>query len=277
MPVKIVTDSTSDIPPKVADALGITVVPLYVNFSGQSYQDGVDLDADQFYHKLVTSRALPTTSTPSPDAFSQVYERLSQDGSDVLSLHISSKLSATCNVATLGKDKLDCRRIQVVDSGQASMALGLQAIAAARAARAGASIAEVSSLVKNLETRTRLFGLLDTLEYLHKGGRIGKAQAFLGSVLQFKPLLTVREGEVVPLERVRTRGKAIQRLRDLVRSIAKIESMAILHSTASNEAETLFQALSGLVPPDSLYRARFGPVLGTYVGPGAVGVALTQA
>lgn len=276
MSVKIVTDSTSDIPAQVATALGITVIPLYVNFSGQSYQDGVDLTADQFYEKLVAASALPTTSTPSPDAFTQIYERLSQEGSDVISIHVSSKLSATYNVATLGKNKLPGCRVEIVDSGQVSMALGLQVIAAAKAAKAGASAQEIRSLLKSVSERSRLFGLLDTLEYLQKGGRIGKAQAFLGTLLQFKPLLGVRDGEVVPLERLRTTGKAVRRLQDLV-SGAKVESIAVLHSTATKEAEVLAQALAGQVSPDNMYQARFGPVLGTYVGPRALGVALIEA
>lgn len=276
MAVKIVTDSTSDIPQRVAADLGITVIPLYVNFSGQSFQDGVDLNADQFYEKLVAASALPTTSTPSPDAFTQIYERLSQDSSEVLSIHVSSKLSATYNVATLGKNKLPGCRVEIIDSGQVSMALGLQVIAAAKAARAGASAQEIRSLLKSVSERSRLFGLLDTLEYLQKGGRIGKAQAFLGTLLQFKPLLGVRDGEVVPLERLRTTGKAVRRLQDLV-SGAKVESLAVLHSTATKEAEVLAQALANQVSPDNMYQARFGPVLGAYVGPRALGVALIEA
>ncbi len=277
MAVKIVTDSTSDIPQRVAADLGITVIPLYVNFSGQSFQDGVDLNADQFYEKLVAASALPTTSTPSPDAFTQVYERLTQDGSDVISIHVSSKLSATYNVATLGKNKLPGCRVEIIDSGQVSMALGLQVIAAAKAARAGASAQEIRSLLKSVSERSRLFGLLDTLEYLQKGGRIGKAQAFLGTLLQFKPLLGVRDGEVVPLERLRTTGKAVRRLQDLACSGAKVESLAVLHSTATKEAEVLAQALANQVSPDNMYQARFGPVLGAYVGPRALGVALIEA
>lgn len=276
MAVKIVTDSTSDIPPQVATALGITVIPLYVNFSGHSYQDGVDLNADQFYEKLVAASALPTTSTPSPDAFTQIYERLTQDGSEVISIHVSSKLSATHNVATLGKNKLPGRRVEIVDSGQVSMALGLQVIAAAKAVKAGASAEDVRALLKSAGGRSRLFGLLDTLEYLQKGGRIGKAQAFLGTLLQFKPLLSVRDGEVVPLERLRTRGKAVRRLEELV-CTTKIESLAILYSTATKEAELLAKALADKAPPDDTYQARFGPVLGTYVGPRALGAAIIEA
>ena len=275
MSVKIVTDSTSDLPVEVAQELGITVVPLYVHFGEEVFRDGVDLATDEFYRRLVTSPALPTTSAPSPGTFSEVYSRLAKEGQAIFSIHISSKLSATWGVARLGSEGLDCP-IQIVDSQSTSMGCGLLAIVAAKAVRDGASLEEVSTLVEQTIPRAHLFGLLDTLEYLHKGGRIGKAQAFLGTMLKVKPVLTVRDGEVLPLERVRSRAKAIDRMCQIIEGFGPFSEIAILHNTTPEEAEALAQRLEPLFPRERMYSAKFGPVMGTYVGPGTLGVALIQ-
>ena len=274
--VKIVTDSTSDLPQKVAQDLGITVVPLYVHFGEEVYQDGVDLATDDFYRKLLSSPTLPKTSAPSPAAFHEVYSRLAQEGEAIFSIHISPNLSATCGAARLGSEGLECP-ISIVDSQSASMACGLLAIMAAKAASEGATLEEVDKLVGEAIPRTLLFGLLDTLEYLHKGGRIGKASAFLGTMLKVKPILLVRGGEALPVERVRSRPKAIDRLCEMIQEFGTILEMAVLYNTTPEEAETLAQRLSPAFPPERMYRAKFGPVMGTYVGPGSLGIALTRA
>ncbi|HEX76862.1 MAG TPA: DegV family protein [Dehalococcoidia bacterium] len=274
--VKIVTDSTSDLPAQLAQELGITVVPLHVHFGEEVYRDGIDMTTDDFYRRLTTSPTLPKTSAPSPGAFHEVYTQLAREGEAIFSIHISSNLSATYEAARLGSGGLDCP-ISIVDSQSASMGCGLLAIMAAKAAGEGASLEEVVELVGKAIPRTLLFGLLDTLEYLHKGGRIGKAQAFLGTMLKVKPMLAVRGGEVLPVERVRSRPKAIDRLCEMIQGFGSISEMAVLHNTTPEEAETLAQRLSPTFPQERMYRAKFGPVMGTYVGPGSLGVALVGA
>ncbi len=277
MSVKVVTDSTADLPAEVARELDITVVPLYVHFGSQVFRDGVDLSAEEFYRKLLQGPTLPTTSAPSPGIFQEVYEKLSSATEEIISLHVSSKLSATHQSALLAKEQGKLKgRVEVVDSQTVSMGLGLLAILAAKAARGGAKLDEILALVRQAIPRTHFFGLLDTLEYLQKGGRIGKAQAFLGTLLSVKPILSVREGEVHPVERVRTRSKALERLFELTRDLCPAEEMAVFHSTAPQEADALSKRLKTLYGGKEPYRSRFGPVLGTYVGPGALGVAIIQ-
>jgi len=277
MTVKVVTDSTSDIPVKVAQELGITVVPLYVHFGNEIYQDGVDLSADEFYHKLVTESKLPKTSTPSSGVFTETYERLAAETDEIVSIHISTKLSATYNSALVGKGgmKVACR-VEVIDSFSASIGLGLIVITAAKAALAGANLDQIKAMVTQTIPRTHYFGMVDTLEYLYKGGRIGKAQAFLGSVLNVKPLLVVRDGEVYPLERVRGRSKALARICELAKKFHQIKEMAIAHATTPDELEVLAERLAPLFPHGQIYKSRCGATIGTYLGPGCLTVAVIE-
>ncbi len=277
MAVKVVTDSTSDIPAEVARELEIAVVPLYLHFGNEVYQDGVDLSADEFFHKLVTAPELPKTSAPSAGAFMETYERLATETNEIISIHISTKLSATYNAASLGKRGMEAPcRVEVVDSLSASIGLGLLAITAAKAALAGANLGEITATISQAIPRTYYFGMLDTLEYLYKGGRIGKAQAFLGSMLNVKPLLTLRDGEAYPLERVRGRPKALAKLCELVEKFHHVKEMAIAHTTTSEELEALAIRLSSLFPADQTYKSRCGATMGTYLGPGALTVAVIE-
>jgi DegV family protein with EDD domain len=276
MTVRVVTDSTADLPAKVIQEWGITVIPLCVNFGTEVYRDGADLQPDEFYRKLVSSSILPTTSVPPPGIFTEVYEKLSRDGAEVVSIHISSKLSGTYDCARLAAKELGNKRVEIIDSLAVSMGLGLLIIAAARVAQTGASLEEVTALVRRAMKRCYLVGLLDTLEYLQKGGRIGRAQSFLGQVLNIKPLLTVRDGEVHPLERVRTRRHALNRLCQLALAHQPFEEVAILHSAAPQEAELVAEQLAPAFPRERMQLAQFGPVLGTHIGPGAVGIAVLQ-
>lgn len=277
MALRVVTDSTADLPPKVAEELGIVVVPLAVNFGNEYYLDGVDLSADEFYHKLQRSPTLPTTSQPSPGAFAQTYDRLAAETSEILSIHISAKLSGTYASAIAGRDLAGAGAdIEVIDSLQASMGLGLLAIMAAKAANNGASLDAVVEMVERAMPRTQFFGAVDTLEYLQKGGRIGKAQFWLGTLLNVKPLIACRDGETHPLERVRSRKRALERLVELALEHKSIQDMAVMHSTTPADAELIGERLSAAFPEERIYRARFGPVIGTYLGPGAVGVALRE-
>ena len=273
MKIKVVTDSTSDLPAEVVRDLGITVVPAQIQFGDKVYHDGVDLSTDEFYRKLQINSVLPRTSAPSPGTFKEVYSRLAQQADGIVSIHVSAKMSATYDAARLGSVDLKCP-ISIVDSETASMACGLLVIIAARAARDGASLSEIEALVQAAVPRTVTYGVFGTLEYLYKGGRIGRAQAFLGSMLKLNPILAIRAGEVVPIARVRTRTKAIGRLCEILRASGIPLEMSVMNTTDPEEAEALAQRLSPIFPPQRMYRARIGPAVGTYVGPGAVGVSV---
>ena len=277
MAVKVVTDSTSDIPTQVAQELGITVVPLYIHFGDEVHRDGVDISAAEFYDRLVKEPRLPKTSAPSSGTFTETYQNLATQTDEVISIHISSKLSATYNSALVGKEGMeaDCR-VEVVDSLSASMGLGLVVIAAAKAALAGADLDQVIAIVARDIPHTHYFGMVDTLEYLHKGGRIGKAQALLGSVLNVKPLIEVRDGEVYPLERARGQAKALARLCEQVQKFPRVKEMAIAHTTTPEDLDRLSARLVTSFPKDRIYRSQCGATIGTYVGPGTLTVGLIE-
>jgi DegV family protein with EDD domain len=273
MKTKIVTDSTSDLPAEVVRELGITVVPALVQFGDRVYRDGVDLSTEEFYRKLQINSVLPRTSAPSPGTFREIYSQLAQEAEAIVSIHVSAKMSVTCDAARVGSTDLKCP-ISIIDSQTASMACGLLVILAARAAREGASFSDIDALVRAAVPRTVTFGVFGTLEYLYKGGRIGRAQAFLGSMLKLNPILAIRAGEILPIARVRTRPKAIERLCEILRDSGVPQEMSVMSTTEPEEAEALAQRLSALFPPERMYRASIGPSMGTYVGPGAVGVSV---
>ena len=277
MTVKVVTDSTSDIPAEVAKELGIRVVPLYVHFGNETYQDGINLSADEFYHKLTTEPKLPKTSTPPAGIFTETYEKLAAETDEIISIHISSKLSSTYNSAMLGKRdmKVNCR-VEVIDSLSATIGLGLIVITSAKAALAGANLDEITAMLTQTIPRTHCFGMVNTLEYLYKGGRIGKAQELLGSMLNVKPLVFIRDGEVCPLERVRGHRKALTRLCELAGKFHHIKEMAIAHATTPEELEVLAMRLAPSFPQNQLYKSRCGATIGTYLGPGCLAVAVVE-
>lgn len=276
MAIKIVTDSTADLPEQVAQKMDITVVPLNVHFGEESFQDGVDLDSDGFFHRLTTEARLPTTSQPSVGAFLQVYRGLLEAGDEVVSIHVSDKLSGTLNSALQAQEQLNAgSRLAVVDSMQVGIALGVMATAIAQAVQEGASFKETVGVAPHISEQVRVFLLLETLEYLKRGGRIGKAQAFLGSLLHVRPILTVRDGEVHPLERVRARQRGLERLYQLVEECGSLKQLWICHGTTPDDALALGERMQPLLGGDAkAIQARFGPVLGTHVGPGAIGVAV---
>ena len=273
MRTKIVTDSTADLPPPVIRELDITVVPALIQFGDKVYRDSVDLSSDEFYRKLQTNSFLPKTSPASPGTFGEVYTRLGQEADGIVSIHVSAKMSATYAAAKMGSEQLKCP-ISIIDSQTASMACGLLVIIAARAARDGASLSEIEALVRAAVPRTVTYGVFGTLEYLYKGGRIGRAQAFLGGILKLNPILAIRGGEILPIARVRTRPKAIERLCEILRESGVPQEMSVMSTTEPDEVEALAQRLSPIFPPERIYRARIGPAMGTYVGPGAVGVSV---
>ena len=241
-----------------------------------------DLSADEFYRKLIASDKLPTTSQPSAGAFGEAYKDVAKDTDEILSIHISGKLSQTYNSARLAASVMEgsCN-IQVMDSLQVSMGLGCIVMTVARAARDGASMDDLQQLVSKMMPETRTLALLETLEYLAKGGRIGKVQAYLGNSLRplaiFKviPIVEVRDGEAHPLARVRTRRKGLDRLLTEANSASGITMAGVAYSTSRQEAESVLERLRPLVSSGNLVLSRFGPVLGTHLGPGALGLGFT--
>ena len=278
MAVRIVTDSTCDMPPALAEELGIVVVPANVVINDETYRDGVDIMPDEFYRHLLSDSRLPTTSQPSVGTFQAAYQEVLDQGDEIVSVHVSSKLSGTVNSAEQAKGSLgDSAPIEIIDSQGASIALTLMLVGAAEAARQAGSREEVTARVRQDIGRTSAVFALDTLEYLQKGGRVGKAQAFVGSLLSVKPILTLVDGEVHPLERPRNHQRAMRRLAEMTREKAPAARLGVIYSTDEQWAAELRTSLSDLLPEDQIITARFGPALGTYVGPRAVGVALTAA
>ena len=280
MSIRIVTDSSSDLAPDLAERWNITILPCYVIFDDQIYRDGADISSDDFYLRLAASPRLPTTAQPSVADFQSVYNDLLDQGHEIVSIHISGKLSGTLNSAHQARAALGdeaAARIVVVDSQLASICLGLVVLAAARRAVDADSHQQLAEQVRLDIPLARCYFMVDTLEYLRRGGRIGKAQAFIGSVLNVKPILTIRDGEAHPVERPRNRERALRRLVELTRERSPHQQLAVIHSTEPEQAEHLVAYLSDLLPPDQVVAARFGPTLGTYLGPRALGVAMTRA
>ena len=276
MAIRIVTDSTSDLPPALAEQLGVTVVPINVVIDDVNYRDGIDLTPDEFYQRLVAGPRLPTTSQPSVGTFQAAYQEMLGQGDEIVSIHISGKLSGTVNSAEQAKASLgDSVPIEIIDSNGASIVLTLIVMGAVESARQSSSYQEVAEQVRRDLYRTSAVFALDTLEYLQKGGRIGKAQAFVGSLLSVKPILTLVDGEVHPLERPRNHQRAMRRLIELTREKGQPVRLGVIYSTEQEWATEIRSSLSDLLPEEQIVTARFGPALGTYVGPRAVGVALT--
>lgn len=274
MAVKIVTDSTADLPAELARELGITVVPLNVHFGHETFLDGVDLDADRFFQRLATEPNLPTTSAPSIGAFLEVYRGLVEAGHQVVSIHIAQALSGTMNSALQAREQLGNVPLEVVDSYQASLGLGLVVTAAARAVKEGASYEETLQVARGAAGHVQVFALLDTLEYLQKGGRIGRVRGFIGSLLRVRPLITVREGTVESVISVRSRAQGLQYMVTIAEERAPLQQAAVIHSTTPEEVEELLERVRPHVSGSAVIRGRFGPVLGTHLGPGAIGIAL---
>jgi len=275
MPVKVVTDSISDIPEQVARELGITVVPLHIHFGDEVYLDGVDMNSGQFYERLSRNKVLPTTSAPSVQTFADTYDSLAEESDEVLVITISSRLSATCEVALQAAEQMKRKcRLNVIDSQVAIMAEGLLVIAAAKAARSGASLEEVVELTRHNISRVQLRMAFDTLEYLQRGGRIGKAQALLGSLLKVNPIIGIKDGEVFPFGKERSRAKALDYLYDFAMSYSHIEELAVEDATTPDEAGELIGRLDGRFPRELIYCAKVSPVIGANVGPRVLGVAV---
>jgi len=258
--------------------LGITVVPLYVNLGGVTYRDNIDLTTEDFYQKLGQSDTLPTTSSPSPGGFAEVYDRLATETDEILTITISSKLSASYKTAVAGKEiRKSNARVEIIDSLSAIAGLGLIVISAAKAAQAGQSLDEVINVTRSSMQRVEFRIAFDTLEYLKRGGRIGAAQAFLGSMLKVNPILTIKDGVIEGVARPRSRTKAMDFLYDFVASYAHIEEMAIEDANTPGDVETLLDRLSSIFPRERIYRMKVSPVIGTHVGPRVLGLGVLPA
>jgi DegV family protein with EDD domain len=277
MTVKIVTDSTADLPQGLVDELDITVVPLKVHFGEEEYLDWIELDSDTFFGKLKASDVMPRTSQPSPSDFEAVYKRVGEDNDAIISLHISAQLSGTYQSATIAKSMLENMDIEVVNSKVTSMALGIVVVEAARAAKEGKTKEEILAQVYDQLNRVKVFFGVDTLEYLQKNGRIGKASALLGGLLSVKPLLTLTEGVVSPKEKVRGKAKLMERIVSIVGEEfgEDVKGKAvILHGNVLDEALKLKEKIEAKYDFSELIIASIGAVIGTHTGPGVLGVAV---
>jgi DegV family protein with EDD domain len=280
MTVRLVTDSTADIPQEQAQADGITVVPLTVFFGNEAYLDGVELDNASFYRKLQASKELPRTSQPPPAAFQEAYIRLINEGAEaILSVHLSSKLSGTYQSACTARDTLpDTVKkipIEIIDSRNISIAMSRSIMLAAQDTKEELSLPEIKARILDELARTRILCVLDTLEYVKRGGRIGGARAFLGNMLSVKPIISLKDGEVIPVEQPRTRNKAYARVAELVREMGKIEHVSIAESSegfADQLAQVIKTVYSGDLP---MYK--LGAALGTHTGPGTAAIAVVIA
>jgi DegV family protein with EDD domain len=275
--VAIVTDSTADIPASLAKSRGITVVPLTLNFEGRSLLDGVEIRPSEFYRRLPNATTHPTTSQPSPALFAAAYTQALETHDEVVSVHISEKLSGTYASAMQGAEMTDPKRVRVVDSQLVSMSLGLLTLAAQTIAAGGADAHTVVSRVEGMREQVRTYFSVATLEFLRRGGRIGRASALLGSVLQVKPVLCIRDGLVTPLERVRTFERALNRIVELTREVDRGKGLCVIvgHADAETDAERVARELEAVA--DTLMIQPLGPVVGAHAGPGVVGVGCYPA
>lgn len=274
--VAIIIDSTANLPQELVDKYGIHVVPQIVNWDGQSLLDGIDLHAEDFYKKLPTSKSNPTTSQPSAGEFLEHFQKVAATADSIVGIFISEFLSGTLSSARTAKEMMGDYPLEIVDSRSASMGLGLIGLAAARAAAAGKDYQEVAAIARALVPKVRVMFVVDTLEYLHRGGRIGGAKRLIGSVLSVKPLLHLEDGKIEPLASVRTKKKALQHMFDVAAQELSGKSgvhSAVLHAVALPEAEQLAAQLQEKINPVELVLGELSPVIGTHVGPGTLGIA----
>jgi len=274
MSIAIVTDSTCDLPQDVIQELNITVIPLFINIGNKGYLDGVELTRKDFYTNLPNYLTHPTTGTPGTDIFMKTYHSLSMRGfTEILSVHISETLSATVNVARAAAREFTRIPVTVLDARQLSLGTGIQVEAAARLAALGKSMQEILSALEDLMSRTFVAARLDTLDYLRRSGRMNAIIAGLGSLLQLKPILTMKNGRAES-ERVRTTARAESRLVEMLQQHQPIERFALLHTNVPEKAEEFFRRVSHLIPSGKSYSVDITPVIGAHIGPGAVGYAI---
>ena len=275
--VRIVTDSTADLSPDVIESLGITVLPLIIQLGTTNLRDGIDITARDFSARITRAAEPPTTLPPTLRQFEETFAELTKGGGEVIAIHVSSKLSQTYRNATRAAAPLLGRsKIVVIDSQLITVGLGMLVTAAAQSAAEGGSLDEVVKLVRGMIPRIYIGFFVETLDFLERGGRIGKAQALLGTMLNIKPLLILEEGEIVALEKVRTRGKAIEKLVEFISEFTRIERMVILHSTTPEDVDLLIEQINLVLPNMNIKIDQYGPVTASHLGPNALGVVVYE-
>ncbi len=274
--VAIVCDSTANIPQPLVDELELTIAPLVLIWDNQIYQDGVDIHPGEFYSRLANSKSMPSTSQVTPETYKKICKKLLAEGKEILVLTISSGLSGTMDSAIQAKAEFPGKPIELVDSLSTSMALGFPALLAARAAKKGASLQECKQIAEKACTGTGVFFVVDTLDFLHRGGRIGGAAALVGNAFNLKPILTVTGGKIDSAAKVRTQKKAIEKMMDMVAdrlATAKSCRLSVLHANAPTQGDEIMSALIQRFHPVETVFSEVSPVIGTHTGPGTVGVA----
>lgn len=278
MTIRVVTDSTCDLPQSLVEECGITVIPLYVNFGAASYLDGVELSRREFYEMLPRAEAFPTTAVPGLAVFTQTYEQLAAQGAtEIVSIHIASSLSATCDVARKAAEQTKSIPVTVFDPGQVTLGTGLAALAAADAARGGKTVPEIVAELEDMAARTHSYAALDTTEFLRRSGRLSAIQYGLSTILSIKPLIMMHNG-VLSSERVRTGQGCLDRMVELVRGLGPLERLALVHTNAPEKAQRLYEKTRDLFPTDEApLSADVTPIIGAHVGPNAVGMVAVAA
>jgi DegV family protein with EDD domain len=278
MAIRIVTDSTCDLPEDLAQRHGITTIPLYVNFGTRSYLDGIELSRREFYEMLPDSDTFPTTAVPGSTAFTTAYEELAAQGAtEIISIHIAATLSATCDVARKAAEETKSIPVTVFDPGQGTLGTGLVVLAAVEAAAEGKSVPDIVSLLEDMAARTHSYAALDTVEFLRRSGRLTSIQYGLSTILDIKPLIMMHSGELGS-ERVRTGQGCLDRMIELVKDLGPLEQLALVHTNAPKKAETLYQGARDLFSKDEApLSVEVTPIIGAHVGPNAVGMVAVAA
>lgn len=276
--IGIAADSVCDLPADLADSLNVRVIPTYVNIGSASIpDDGASLDREQFYRELPTMQTLPTTAAPSPGDAEAFYRGMLDDGAEhILSIHVPEKLSGTLNAMRLGAEAVGAERVTLVDSLQLTFGIGFQVWAAAELAAQGAALDAILDAIERVRLRTRVYAIIDTMEYLRRSGRVNALVASVGGLLKIKPIVLVADGEVTSIARLRTWSRAEQRLQDLTRDQQPLERLALLHIANRPGADKFLAGIRDLAPSDTLV-IETTPTLGTHIGLGAIGVATLNA
>jgi DegV family protein with EDD domain len=277
MSVGVVTDSTADLTPAWLERFGVAMVPLVINWDGKTFRDKIDLSTGEFYRRLRTTKALPKTGAPSLAAFEAAFREQLKQHDAVISINLAARLSGTYAVARKAAESVDPQRISVIDSGTVSIGISWLAELTATLGRQGLAPAEIVEQVNQTKGRVRILALLETLEFLQRGGRIGRAAAFAGTLLSVKPILSVRDGDVAPVERVRTMNGALRRMVELVVANGPLERLGVIDGDAAANAAQVAGQLAARYPELTVERGELGPVVGTHSGPGVVGVGMLLA
>jgi DegV family protein with EDD domain len=277
--VAIVTDSTADLPAELRERLGISMIPLNIHIGSESFRDQIDLSTDEFMRRLAETDDMPSTSQPSSGLFEQTFRTLATDHDEIVCILISSRLSGTVQSAQIAAESVrDTIRVDVVDSLNATLGCGFQVLNAAQLASEGLGAEAIAAQLRTQTSSYHVIFFVETLDHLRRGGRIGKAASLLGSALKLRPLLRVDEGQVVPFERTRTRRRAIEALVGFAENLPGIERIAVLYNTTPEDADLLGARTRSLARQEpEILVAQLGPVLGTHVGPGTLGLAIEEA